>query len=263
MSSTSSNSVQNNTLNHILNPNNLYNFPIFSKIMDQIKEAFSRVKQDIFLLQSQINDIKRDIQEIKRTLQDKKQTQTIRHINQTHQDASTDIYQQQAPNPPISEVSTGNDGVQTDRQTNRQTDTSPQKFAQVIGNHPQTNPQIPPQIKPTNHLDHLEKVSQILGSLDSLKKELRLKFKKLTNQEMSIFSSIYKLEERGLLVDYHLLSTNLSLSESSIRDYVKNIIKKGVPVVKTKQDNKKILLSIPQDLKKMASLQTITQLRAL
>jgi hypothetical protein len=253
--------------------------------MDPIKEAFSKVKQDIFLLQSQISDIKRNLQEIKRTLQDHQQNQTIRQINQTHPENQTDIPQKEAPNPPISRVSTGNDGVQTDRQTIRQTDTSPQKFAQSEDsyfnqglknspefaqsstNQPQINipinPQFPPQTKPTNQIDHLEKVSQILGSLDSLKKELRLKFKKLTNQEMCIFSSIYQLEEQGLLVDYPLLSTKLGLSESSIRDYVKNIIKKGAPVVKTKQDNKKIILSIPNDLKKMASLQTILQLRAL
>jgi hypothetical protein len=234
--------------------------------MDPIKEAFSKVKQDIFLLQSQISDIKRNLQEIKRTLQDHQQNQTIRQINQTHPENQTDIPQKEAPNPPISRVSTGNDGVQTDRQTIRQTDTSPQKFAQSEENQPQKNipiNQIPSQTKPTNHIDHLEKVSQLLGSLDSLKKELRLKFKKLTNQEMCIFSSIYQLEEQGLLVDYPLLSTKLGLSESSIRDYVKNIIKKGAPVVKTKQDNKKIILSIPNDLKKMASLQTILQLRAL
>jgi len=41
------------------------------------------------------------------------------------------------------------------------------------------------------------------------------------------------------------------------------IIKKGVPVVKSKENNKKVTLSIPPEFKKMASLQSIISLREL
>ena len=78
---------------------------------------------------------------------------------------------------------------------------------------------------------------------------------------MAVFSAIYQLEEEGLTVDYSILSTKLSLSESSIRDYIQRTIRKGLPIQKTKENNKKVILSISNDLKKIASLQTILQLR--
>ena len=80
---------------------------------------------------------------------------------------------------------------------------------------------------------------------------------------MAVFSAIYTFEEQGFVVDYSLISQKLGLSESSIRDYVHKIIKKGIPLLKSKENNKKVALSISQDLKKIASLQTILNLRKL
>ena len=47
-----------------------------------------------------------------------------------------------------------------------------------------------------------DKAAQILDNLDIIKKEIRRKFKRLTNQEMTVFSTIYSLEEQGDIVDY-------------------------------------------------------------
>ena len=74
---------------------------------------------------------------------------------------------------------------------------------------------------------------------------------------MCIYATLYQLEEEGNTVDYALLASRLKLSESSIRDYVLKLSRKGIPLTKTKQDNKKIFLSIPSELKKIASLQAI------
>ena len=115
----------------------------------------------------------------------------------------------------------------------------------------------------TDKISQIRRVSEIIDSLDSLKKEIRSKFKKLTSQEMKVFTSIYQLEEKGFIVDYSLLAQNTSLSEISIRDYVRKIINKGIPLDKKKQDNKKIILTIPQNLKKIATINTITSLREL
>jgi predicted transcriptional regulator len=100
----------------------------------------------------------------------------------------------------------------------------------------------------------------MLDSLDSLKKEIRLKFKRLTDQEILVFSTIYQLEEEIGEVDYKMVSQKLNLTESSIRDYVGRLIKKGIPVDKNKINNKTIHLSISKNLKKVASLPTILQL---
>ena len=111
--------------------------------------------------------------------------------------------------------------------------------------------------------NHLDKISEIISGLDSIKKELRLKIKRLTSQEMSVFSALYSLESQGNLVDYALLATTLKLSESSIREYILKIQKKGLPIHKEKLNNKRILLSISQELKKIASLDTLMNLREL
>lgn len=95
-----------------------------------------------------------------------------------------------------------------------------------------------------------------------LKKGIRLKFKRLTEQEFLVFSTIYQLEGT-VEVNYRILSEKLGLSESSIRDYVGRLIKKGIPIDKIRLNNKNIKLSIPKDLKKIASLSTIMQLRDL
>jgi chromosome segregation ATPase len=218
--------------------------------MDAIKHAFTKAKQDIFDLQSQISSLSTEISEIKRTLNKLKlptqevNNQTDRHI------IPTDNY---PPNPvksTISPFSIGNEGVPTDRQTHQQTD---RHIPEVRLNQSVQHKQ--------DSLSHIDKVSEVLDSLDSIKKEIRYKFKKLTEQEMVIFSSIYQLESEGFSVDYALLASKLALSESSIRDYVLKIIKKGVPVTKTKLNNKKISLSIQTDFKKIASLSTIMRLR--
>jgi hypothetical protein len=96
-----------------------------------------------------------------------------------------------------------------------------------------------------------------------LKKEVRLKFKKLTDQEMNVYSAIYQLEEQGLVVDYSLLAQKTNLSEISIRDYIRKILSKGIPLQKQKELNKRIIVGIPAELKRIASLNTLLQLRLL
>ena len=112
-------------------------------------------------------------------------------------------------------------------------------------------------------ISSLEQVSQLLESLDSLKKEVRVKFKRLTQQEMLVFSAVYELQERGFIVDYPAVAQHLKLTEISIRDYTRKLIQKGIPILKSKENNKKITLSIAPELKKIASLETIYQLREL
>ncbi len=104
----------------------------------------------------------------------------------------------------------------------------------------------------------------MLDSLDNIKKEIRLKFKRLTTQEMVVFSKLYTLEERNIpKITYRTLSLELDLSESSIRDYTNKLIKKGIPIEKIKQNNKTILLKISKDLKNIVTLSKIIQLREL
>jgi hypothetical protein len=241
--------------------------------MDPIKEAFTKVKEDMAALQDQISLLFKEIESIKQSLfhqTDLLNFPTNQQIIPTHFLAPTDNLPLEASKAQNMSTSTGNDGVPTDRQADQQTDRH-MLFPSEIHLETPKNLQLPKGslnssdsiLNPSDRITHLEHVSQVLESLDSIKKDLRLRFKKLTAQEMLIFSTLYQLEEEHLPVDYSLLASKLHLSESSIRDYVHKITKKGIPLTKTKENNKKIILSLPLEFKKLASIQTILALREL
>ncbi|MEK6850269.1 MAG: hypothetical protein AABX85_01705 [Nanoarchaeota archaeon] len=221
---------------------------------DTIRDAFARAKQDIFELREQFSNILYEMEEIKQTLDELIQQNLVNQTSNQTDNVENQSNSQQTPpfptddwhykrlKPHIYSISTGNKGVPTNRQTDSQTN-----------QHSTISPGI----------DEIDRVSELLESLDTIKKDLRSKFKHLTKQEMLVFSTLYQLEEEGLSVDYPLIARKLALSESSIRDYVQRIINKGIPIQKTKENNKKIILSLSQDFKKIASLQTILKLREL
>src|SRR3989344_5281406 len=131
--------------------------------------------------------------------------------------------------------STGNEGVPADRQTNQQTDRQTE--------------------------NSIKNAAEMIHSLDILKKEIYHKFKKFTEQEWLVFLTIYQFDEEKGYSDYKLLAEKLKLTESSIRDYVVRLIRKGAPIDKTKLNNKNIRLNISKSLKQIASLSTIFALR--
>ncbi|VVB82231.1 Uncharacterised protein [uncultured archaeon] len=224
--------------------------------MDQIKNAFQKVRQDIDSLKQDIDSLKQfifenkvQIDEMTKTLQDfsskiteinQKEIPTDNQKNQTsYQEVPTENNPFKPLKPQNNPFSTGNEGVPTNKQTNQQTNQ---------------------QIEKTYFGDALE----ILNSLDNIKKEMRNKFKRLTDQEFLVFSTIYQMgQEENTFIDYRQISQRLNLTESSIRDYVGRLIKKGIPVEKTKVNNKLIQLSISEKLKKIAPLSMILQLREL
>ncbi len=213
---------------------------------DPIKHAFAKVKQDVLNLQSQLAELKQEIQELKRTLISTTHPLLPPTHRQQTSNTSTHNLPLEAPKTENSTISTGNRGVPTDRQTDQQTGTNLEKFAQMS----------------TNNALEEEHISKVISSINLLKADLAAKFKSLTKQEFSVFSSIYLLEQQTKNhIDYNLLSKKLSLTESSIRDYVQRIIKKGIPLIKTKENNKKILLTIPEDFKRLASLDAILSVR--
>jgi len=243
------------------------------KFMEQIKEAFFKVKQDIDLLKKEILILNKDLIETRKSLLDiceilkeiskkkeedkAKETKVIKEelptqnkITPTTQQINpADNMLQNLQKPQKQRVSMGNEGVPTDRQTDQQTDQQTSK-----GSY---NPIFLPKE------DSITNAVQIIESLDNLKKEIRLKFKRLTEQEILVFSKIYQESEEKGYTDYKNLSEKLNLTESSIRDYIGRLIKKGIPVDKAKINNKTIHLSISPNLKKIASLSTILQLRDL
>ena len=238
--------------------------------MDPIKDAFNKVKDDFSYLKEEIYDIKKELEEIQLSIlnlikdnflsnsivsTDRHSNKTVRQINTTDNyfktDSSTDILLFKGLKELNIESSIGNKGVSTDRQTDRQTDKSSQNISYLKKNL------INDQFNDTN----LSTTNTLINQLDLLKQDFKSKFKKLTNQEMLVFSTIYQYDLLDNKIDYTFLAGKLSLSESSIRDYIQRMILKGIPLVKEKINNKKIILHIPEDLKKLASLDTLISLR--
>ena len=86
-------------------------------------------------------------------------------------------------------------------------------------------------------------------SLNTLKKELNTRFRALTKQELLVFLTIYQLEEEKGSTTYLDLARTLTLSEGCIRSYVTSLIKKGLPLIKTKLNNRIVSLSTPKELR--------------
>jgi len=241
---------------------------------DNIKEAFLKVKEDIFYIKQDLESLRASLNETRTYLSNlsniiqllNKKTDNLIKIKEENienkqlttstQKQESSTIQQDNPtnqhifkplNNQISSISIGNEGVPTDRQTDQQTDQHIDKGSYNI-------------IKEENK-DSIGKASEILDSLDNIKKDIRLKFKRLTDQEILVFSTIYQLDEEIGYSDYKSISERLSLTESSIRDYVGRLIKKGIPIDKNKINNKTIHLNISQNLKKIASLNTLLKLR--
>jgi len=234
---------------------------------EQIKLAFLKVKEDINNLHDEIINLKLEISDIKSILNSFNNEVIKKNTNSYQNTPSTDNTTNTLSNQTISitstdnttlpqeigglkypnlNISTGNEGVSTDRQTDNPTDNTT-------------------QINTEKSIEsNIQEASNILDSLDRLKKEIRLKFKRVTTQEMAVFSTIYQLEEQNpSKTTYKQIAINLQLSESSIRDYVQRMINKGIPIKKQKINNRRIILSISKDLKKIATLTTIIQLRGL
>ena len=248
--------------------------------MNEIKEAFNLVKKDIIFLKEKDSNLEKKFETVLKNLEElinvvnslnnsvtNVQKENFTHestnlneikyltpfflINQTHDvknkthkaNLSTDRHIFKGLNDQYWSISTGNWGVQTDKQTDKQTD----------GQHIDSSY----NQRKNSELDSAELA---LNSLDTLKKELRLKFKRLTDQELLVFSTIYQFEEEFGYTTYKTIAKKLNLTESSIRDYIRRLINKGVPLEKTKINNKEIHLSVSEKLKKVASLNTIMQL---
>ncbi len=109
----------------------------------------------------------------------------------------------------------------------------------------------------------LKEISSDLNNrLSSIKIELKNKFKALTRQEFTIFSSLYSLEEQSKEITYKDLALQTGLTESSIRDYISKLINKGIPIIKERINNKIILLRISPELRNIATLEILSKINS-
>jgi len=237
-----------------------------SKIDEEIlKEAFSRVRIEFDLLRTELFLLKREVEGLRNSLDSKVSVLSTNSANYKESILST-ISNQDSNKPtthlpqsntysykfegdkPYLPISIGNEGVPTNpQQTNTQSNTSP------TDNFTNKSQQI--------ETKDIQKLS-IKELVNSMKEELKAKFKGLTKQEFYVFSTIFSLEQdlrRPL--SYKDISNKTNLTESTIRDYIGRLIAKGIPIVKERVNNKDILIKITEDLRNLASLDSLSNIR--
>jgi hypothetical protein len=230
--------------------------------MDELilKKAFTKVKEDISSLNNKLNKIENAINLL------------ISQNNVQNPLSSNENSLKQAQNAQIQQSSSGNEGVQSINQST---------VNQSINNQSHTNrsiEQYTPQIsinydkkQETNHslinhstsnqstVKHLQGTQSL--NIQSLKKELEERFSTLTSQEFLIFLTIYQLEEDfNRLITYNDLSNKLGLTHGCIRGYVSALMRKNLPILKSKINNRTLTLSINPDFKDLNLKQKLTNL---
>jgi len=211
---------------------------------NNIKDAFLKIKNDILFLKQEIIVLRQEIQEIREIMQSSTLQTQFRH--KTHFPAHN--LENYALNNQNLTVSIGNEGVPADRQHiyDRQI-SALNRTSETAFNSP----------------EYLHQKTYFSQLLDSLRKDLGEKFKKLTQKEFYIFSVLYTLEEEKEQVTYSDIAQRTGLTESSIRDYIVRLIHKGIPIIKEKLNNKIITLKIPRELKDLATLDKLSKLKGL
>ena len=216
---------------------------------DKLKEAFTRIKQEMSELKQDISLLKAQVSQIhsflNQFLNSSTSAQEVRQIakkeisnHQNYSDLSL-----------ISDISTGNEGVPADKQTDSQ-----QTFGKPTDTLKRTLEANSQDIKPK------DKSHELFEIIKDLKKDLRDKFRKLTKQEFLIFSTLYMLEEEKGNVHYKDIAVRTGLTESSIRDYISKLERKGLPIIKEKINNKVIILRIPRELRNIETLDNLSNL---
>ena len=201
-----------------------------------LRNSFAKIKEDMSYLQKELTIIRQEIAEIKQILHSSTYATEVRHPahNPAHNMPNYDL------KPQNFHSSIGNDGVPADRQ---QTDNR--------------------QINTLKRTSEPISKSDISSFINTLKQDLKEKFKQLTKKEFVIFSILYTLEEEKENVNYKDIALRTGLTESSVRDYIARLIHKGIPIIKEKINNKIIILRLPRELKDITTLSSLTKLKNL
>jgi len=229
---------------------------------DSLKKAFSKVKEDILSINARLDLIESKINEL---LAQATRVNPMNPIN------SNEFQGFKPSKPQINEFSSGNKGVQSiNHSTNNQSFNNQslnqsrfEQYTPQISENYEEKPKI--NQSPINHQSITnQSVNQTnihSLSIQSLKKELESRFNALTNQEFLVFLTIYQLEEDlGRPVTYADLSSKLNLTSGCIRGYVSALIRKKLPIIKSKINNRTLTLAINPEFRDLGLKEKLTNL---
>lgn len=203
----------------------IMHIPIHQKMPtfeENIKISFAKVKEDIQRLESKLQNLQSSLEKIEKF---------ISSIQEAQSPPTNQISPKTINLPPESDISTGNNGVYS--------------FIHSLFIHSCTS----------------QKEQKIpYSALTSLKEDLQKTFNSLSNQEFLAFLTVYHLEDELGKVTYPLLAKTLNLSEGCIRTYISSLIRKGLPLLKIKPNNRTTLLSISQDFRALNLKKSLSDL---
>ena len=74
------------------------------------------------------------------------------------------------------------------------------------------------------------------------------------------YLTIYQQEEEGQQVTYETIAKALKITPGCIRTYVSGLIRKDIPVIKAKYNNKIVVLKIPEEVRSLNLKNRIIQI---
>ncbi|MBI2671027.1 hypothetical protein HYX18_03560 [Candidatus Woesearchaeota archaeon] len=180
---------------------------------EKVKNSFIKAKKDIFKLENEIKEIK--------NLLIKQQEQIdliLSKIDKNYYFKSNE----DNINHISFDISTGNEGVRASERASE---------------------------RATAHIKPKEK-DQIKANFDSISIIDNL-FRTLTKREFLLFLTIYQLEDDMGNVTYDDISKHLKLSEGRIRSHIVTLLRKGLPVIINKINNRIAILSISPEFREL------------
>jgi len=99
-------------------------------------------------------------------------------------------------------------------------------------------------------------------TLKKLKDSVEEMFVLLSDRDFSIFVAIYQLEEKlRREINYDDITLRLKIDEGRIRNIVNKLIRRGIPIQKSRYLNGKVSLSIKKELKDAVLMDKLIKLR--
>jgi len=172
---------------------------------ENVKNSFKKAREHMDKLEIQI----------------KEQNKEITALKDKIKELLNEFYNYKLKNEILNEeISIGNEGV-LNKQTNKQT------------------------VKQTNKQLNKQTIIDQTGEISKFQLNIEEYFRTLTKQELLVFLTIYQLEEElNRKIKFSDISSRLNLSESCIRGYIKRLLQKGMPLARTKINNKIVLISL-------------------
>ena len=216
-------------------------------ILDKIRLSFKRIKIDILSLNSQIQALEGQMNEINSKLDQLLLINTAPEYPKKPK--MVEFEGLGAQNTKIHKSSTGNEGVLRRQRDDKETTKRRQR---------DDNPTLNLRQSDTKSIEKLDNFYDI----KTYKKELESRFLSLTDAQFNVFMAIYRIEEQTkTAVTYAEIASELTLSQSSIRDYVSDLILRKVPLTKHSSPNRKVYLSITNEFKNLNMLENLYNLR--